>query len=436
MFELLSIPLVELNPAEKYFLVRLVNSYRKTLLIPLSAEKLAEKFGVSVPVARSVLNRFLVEEECVQKVRGDAVAPQGSQMTGRPPFNYRFHQERLQKLLAKVPVYGTTGKHQSLISDVLGGAGFKNLPPRHRLLLAVMLHYSDECGAVRGLGISDLGSLASMKRDRCKKSLQELMEKEFIVAYSPGATGALLFGATPGMYLLNLERFYDRKGPLSVEARWTWKTYKIAPEEIDFGHQLVKKARELERYRHRLANWPKIESLDGGPAQLKRYQMYKSTEDACEHTVQSLREQFDYNLDEATLLHFFRSQSGGADVRLLQLKLEQYACDILGRGIYAQFADGDFSYLPVFRQLQKDVVPKTQKGAGSDRSEYYLDVAAFLYRCAHTLARRVEFEVWRQRLNWRANCCAVVIAPPKKGKALRRIVEAHESYRRGLSSTA
>lgn len=432
VFSLLCVPLEGLNPAEKYFLLRLVDSHRGTLEIPFSASQLAKRFGVGKHVVGSVL-KFLLELECVGKTRGDTIAPQGKQVAGKPPTNYRFRKANLEELLSRVQHPVASGKHQALIGEVLSGSGFQDLTIPQRLLLAVMLSYADECGAVRGLGISKLGELAGMKPDRCKRCLKELAVQQYVIGRTAGATGAKIFGVCAGLHVLDLKKCYRQVKGSNVKSPWKWSEYIVDPICIDQGlrlyglvNQLVKLRGQVTRGKLRL----NAASNAGRPADLIRLE-YDNGIKRINGVLEDVARQVGCKVEEEPLVTFFSTRAGSAEPRLLQMKLEQYAALIFDAGLDGGGEDPDCFICPAFNQVLDDVVPSSFRArmgdCGVPSADAYRSMAEMICRLARDLAETLRCEVHAAgHSEFMPRRCKLVIVPQEEGRQKRRVLVANK----------
>ncbi|WP_298183766.1 hypothetical protein [uncultured Pseudomonas sp.] len=238
--KLLLLPELQLSSAAQFFLLRFVQQFGLGRAVTLGVKELAKALGMTDRVislaskelaAGGYLNLRLLaggkgrpstEYECLDIPT--AKRKRGTGVGARPVI----HAQRIDKLLR-----ASTDKSAD-------GLSWSN-----RLLLAVLLVHADEFGVVRGLGLRDLSDLTGLRKDVLANRLQLLIDKCFIRARVPGATGSGLFRPMKSAYYLNLPLL---SSPLAhadavlIHCSW-WKTYQNEMSEAEriFGFAAVLK---------------------------------------------------------------------------------------------------------------------------------------------------------------------------------------------------
>jgi DNA-binding MarR family transcriptional regulator len=111
-----------------------------------------------------------------------------------------------------------------------------------RLLLAVLISISDDCGVVTDCGIVELGQLAGMSKDKVKNHIKLLVEHKYINRTISGLTGKYIFGVRQGVYFMNL------KHPAFLGDKCQGKVF-----DLGEGHQKGLEAYNLFKTRERLS---------------------------------------------------------------------------------------------------------------------------------------------------------------------------------------
>ena len=115
------------------------------------------------------------------------------------------HQTRINKLLFEI--YGASHLQEPTANNdgkKIPKRQSGNLTPANRLLLAILYRHANECGAVRGLGLSKLQGLAGLTAARLETQLGKLSEMGYLLARVSGVTGRHLIGRSTGAFFLNV----------------------------------------------------------------------------------------------------------------------------------------------------------------------------------------------------------------------------------------
>ncbi|WP_314386694.1 Lrp/AsnC family transcriptional regulator [Pseudomonas brenneri] len=211
-----------ISPEAKYVLVRLVECGLVAGPICSGVKELAGRFGISDSQMGVALNSLTAAKVLVRR---DLVSGQG-----RPKRQYELAPGDVEQVglndVSKVVharVIHHLLKHESKalqLSDVamqqkgpLEGAPLAHvrasrkqgrLSVVNRLLLAVLLCRADRFGVVRDLGRAELSRLTGLSQERLKNRIRTLLDSGLIRAYTPGATGSVIFKKTKSVYYLNL----------------------------------------------------------------------------------------------------------------------------------------------------------------------------------------------------------------------------------------
>lgn len=211
-----------ISPEAKYVLVRLVECGLVAGPICSGVKELAGRFGISDSQMGAALNSLTAAKVLIRR---DLVSGQG-----RPKRQYELAPGDVEQVglndVSKVVharVIHHLLKHESKalqLSDVamqqkgpLEGAPLAHvrasrkqgrLSVVNRLLLAVLLCRADRFGVVRDLGRAELSRLTGLSQERLKNRIRTLLDSSLIRAYTPGATGSVIFKKTKSVYYLNL----------------------------------------------------------------------------------------------------------------------------------------------------------------------------------------------------------------------------------------
>ncbi|WP_159820254.1 hypothetical protein [Colwellia sp. 20A7] len=174
--------------------MKIIQNFGKNIIIDKKTAELSKLFGMS---PRTVSNGLhdLVHYKYLNKV----VRPNGA---GRPINRYN-DTPKLIKYLSELS-NESTDTHKKIIDGLLKDKDAHPLKIPQRLLLAVMLSWSDKGGVVRDLGISDLSSLTGLSKDSVKSQLKTLVSSKYIISYIPGVTGKFLIGTAKSVYQMSL----------------------------------------------------------------------------------------------------------------------------------------------------------------------------------------------------------------------------------------
>jgi hypothetical protein len=80
-----------------------------------------------------------------------------------------------------------------------------NIADDSRLLLAVLIHISDDCGVVTKCGVAELNKLTGMSKDKIKSHVELLVEANYINRTISGLAGKYILGVKEGVFFLNLK---------------------------------------------------------------------------------------------------------------------------------------------------------------------------------------------------------------------------------------
>jgi hypothetical protein len=80
-----------------------------------------------------------------------------------------------------------------------------NITDDSRLLLAVLIHMSDDCGVVTKCGVAELNKLTGMSKDKIRSHIEVLIKERYINRAISGLTGKYILGVKQGVYFLNLK---------------------------------------------------------------------------------------------------------------------------------------------------------------------------------------------------------------------------------------
>jgi len=196
-------------------------------LAALNVRKIAKRIGVTPKVAGSAIEQLVS--------LGLLTKQSKLRQLGRPSSEYRCSTLAIEELLGS-DKEGT--EHELRVASLLAEAKEQKgqrLMYANRLLLAVLVAHADEFGVVRELGWRDLSDLTGLRKDVLANRLQLLIDKCFIRACVPGATGSGLFRPMKSAYYLNLPLL---SSPLAhadavlIHCSW-WKTYQNEMSEAE-----------------------------------------------------------------------------------------------------------------------------------------------------------------------------------------------------------
>jgi len=204
----------------KWFLLALLYNFYSKGKVELTVKDLSERLGVSKNVITKSFS-YLVEVKALNK-RKLKTDKNGFVNT----YDILIDKTSIDNIFPSMkknefPQINDT--HKSLVDMMFKTKSNElhksKLQISNRLLLVILLMHADNCGVVRGLGVSDLMRLTGMSRDRLKSQLNKLKYCEFMCASLGGVTGRYLFGVAKGIYRLNLKhKFYQTNAykPITV----------------------------------------------------------------------------------------------------------------------------------------------------------------------------------------------------------------------------
>jgi hypothetical protein len=168
-------------------------------------KKLAIDLGVSDVVLKKTLSYLMTAGYITQ----ETIAT----ISGRPPSYYHWQMVKMLSIFDAFNFPSPDVKHRSLIEHLLkpdfgtkGGANKARHPLKlsNRLVLMILLSHADEYGVVRDLGMSEFCRLACMSRDRLESQLNKLKIEGYVRSSVSGLTGVSLFGLVKSVFYINL----------------------------------------------------------------------------------------------------------------------------------------------------------------------------------------------------------------------------------------
>lgn len=232
---LLNTPL-KLSTEEKYFLIRLIDTYDYEKLkmndcLDKTVEELEELLGMSdylIAKTRDGLleKNYLISPEMVGYTKA---------YRGRPRIRFAF-STLILSMINTLSEHEIDDDHAQRIKSLLLwshiGHQHKELTPSNRILLAVLYAHANVCGAVYNLGVMQLAKLSGLKtRDRTESQLEKLTTLGFILDRVSGTTGKYFFGNVKGEFFLNV--FNDGLGMSGASANLILLLY-------DFNYEYTK----------------------------------------------------------------------------------------------------------------------------------------------------------------------------------------------------
>ena len=212
-----------ISPESKYLLIRLAELGLVARGISAGVKGLAARIGISDTQAGAALNSLVAAGVLVRR---DVVSGQG-----RPKRHYELgasyaaqvarhdvteviHEKVIRHLLQhelKVvdqrSAIATQPEIQSAtapLAQVRASRGQGRVSVVNRVLLAALLIRADRFGVVRDLGSAELARITGLSPVRLKNRVGTLLDDGLIRAYTPGATGSVIFKKTKSVYYLNL----------------------------------------------------------------------------------------------------------------------------------------------------------------------------------------------------------------------------------------
>lgn len=207
-----------LTAEQKYFLIRLHYLYGVSM-VRVPTEQLTTGLDCSEGRYRKLRNS-LVELGCLRQGSGlrsesdeDGLL-EAVKRRGRPSSSFAIRSDwiGLVQEAASRERRGVAFKHQQQVDKLLlwsTAPGFyldggRPISCSTRVLLAVLLMLADEDGIVRDVGLSRLGKLAGMKRDKVENHLARLKTLGLLLAWTPGVTGVQMLGVTGSLFVLDI----------------------------------------------------------------------------------------------------------------------------------------------------------------------------------------------------------------------------------------
>ena len=212
-----------ISPEAKYLLIRLAELGLVARGISAGVKELAARFGISDTQAGTALNSLVAAGVLVRR---DVVSGQG-----RPKRHYDLdasyaakvarhdvtevvHENVIRHLLQhEAKVAGQRSAIATLqdeqratapLAQVRASRGQGRVSVVNRVLLAALLIRADRFGVVRDLGSAELARITGLSPVRLKNRVRTLLDDGLIRAYTPGATGSVIFKKMKSVYYLNL----------------------------------------------------------------------------------------------------------------------------------------------------------------------------------------------------------------------------------------
>ncbi|WP_162874000.1 hypothetical protein [Pseudomonas viridiflava] len=212
-----------ISPEAKYLLIRLAELGLVARGISAGVKELAVRFGISDAQAGAALNSLVAAGVLVRR---DVVSGQG-----RPKRHYELgasyaaqvaqhdvtevvHEKVIRHLLqhelkvadqrSAIATQQDEQRATAPLAQVRASRGQGRVSVVNRVLLAALLIRADRFGVVRDLGSAELARITGLSPVRLKNRVRTLLDDGLIRAYTPGATGSVIFKKTKSVYYLNL----------------------------------------------------------------------------------------------------------------------------------------------------------------------------------------------------------------------------------------
>ncbi|NVZ71512.1 hypothetical protein [Pseudomonas costantinii] len=212
-----------ISPEAKYLLIRLAELDLVARGISVGVKELAARFGISDTQAGTALNSLVAAGVLVRR---DVVSGQG-----RPKRHYELdasyaaqvarhdvtevvHENVIRHLLqhelkvgdqrSAIATQQDEQRATAPLAQVRASRGQGRVSVVNRVLLAALLIRADRFGVVRDLGSAELARITGLSPVRLKNRVRTLLDDGLIRAYTPGATGSVIFKKTKSVYYLNL----------------------------------------------------------------------------------------------------------------------------------------------------------------------------------------------------------------------------------------
>lgn len=212
-----------ISPEAKYLLIRLAELGLVARGISAGVKELAARFGISDTQTGAALNSLVAAGVLVRR---DVVSGQG-----RPKRHYELgasyaaqvarhdvtevvHEKVIRHLLqhelkvadqrSAIATQQDEQRATAPLAQVRASRGQGRVSVVNRVLLAALLIRADRFGVVRDLGSAELARITGLSPVRLKNRVGTLLDDGLIRAYTPGATGSVIFKKTKSVYYLNL----------------------------------------------------------------------------------------------------------------------------------------------------------------------------------------------------------------------------------------
>ena len=242
---LLSLP-TRIKPETRMLLVRMLTNYDVEDEISVGVRALSHSLGVSNKVVTEG-----VKEMCQAQLM---MRDYNMGTKGRPKYFYVFFP-KLKGLLNHTEAKAVKPIHQNLIDQLLQPDRAPKLKEKqhplkisNRLLLIALLQHASGTGVVSSFSKAELQKILGISSDRLKSQLMSLMKHGYIRSYTPGLNSKTLFGASKGIYYLNLMhpnfREQKAKGKLFIVPSEAGSSRKELVRLSDAIHMVFRKEEE------------------------------------------------------------------------------------------------------------------------------------------------------------------------------------------------
>lgn len=207
----------------KYVLVRLAEVGLVSGGVGAGVKELAARFGISDSHVGTALNSLAAAGVLVRR---DVVSGQGrpkrlyemdasyAEQIVRHDVTGVIHEKAIRHLLkhelkmadqpSAIAIPQEEQRAAVPLARVRASRGSGRVSVVNRVLLAVLLSRADRFGVVRDLGSAELSRITGLSQVRLKNRVSTLLDSGLIRAYTPGATGSVIFKKTKSVYYLNL----------------------------------------------------------------------------------------------------------------------------------------------------------------------------------------------------------------------------------------
>lgn len=212
-----------ISPEAKYLLIRLAELGLVPRGISAGVKELAARFGISDTQAGTALNSLVAAGVLVRR---DVVSGQGrpkrhyeldasyAEQVARHDVTEVVHEKVIRHLLqhelkvadqrSAIATQQDEQRATAPLAQVRASRGQGRVSVVNRVLLAALLIRADRFGVVRDLGSAELARITGLSQVRLKNRVRTLLDDGLIRAYTPGATGSVIFKKTKSVYYLNL----------------------------------------------------------------------------------------------------------------------------------------------------------------------------------------------------------------------------------------